>query len=170
MFTVNSVKIRSMYLQCYTVQEIADVVGLTRQAIDQEIELMQEMEVTSKIAKTANFQGDFQISVYNRFSYRKATNSTDHFGTGQRAMVASRLANMQQGARTDIVEISTMSQTQGAELLNVSRESVVSAKKILDQGSEALIRVCREIQIFPYELKILMTCTRRFVKLFVNYA
>lgn len=30
--------------------------------------------------------------------------------------------------------------------------------------------VCREIQIFPYELKILMTCTRQFVKLFVNYA
>lgn len=47
---------------------------------------------------------------------------------------------MQQGARTDIVEISTMSQTQAAELLNVSRESVVSAKKVIDQGSEELIK------------------------------
>ena len=63
-----------------------------------------------------------------------------HLDTAQHAMVASRLANMQQGARTDLVEISTMSQTQAADLLNVSRESVISAKKVLDQGSEELIQ------------------------------
>ena len=39
-------------------------------------------------------------------------------------MVASRLDNMQQGARTDIVEISTMSQVQAANLLNVSRVAI----------------------------------------------
>ncbi len=61
MFTVNSAKIRSMYLQCYTVQEISDEVGLTQQAIAQEIALLQEMEVTSINCKTANFQDDFQI-------------------------------------------------------------------------------------------------------------
>lgn len=55
-------------------------------------------------------------------------------------MVAGRLANMKQGARTDIVEISTMSQTNASELLNVSRESVISARKVLDQGSEELIK------------------------------
>ncbi len=55
-------------------------------------------------------------------------------------MVASRLANMQQGARTDLTEISVMSQPQAASLLNVSTDSVQFAKKVLDQGSEELIQ------------------------------
>ena len=40
------------------------------------------------------------------------------------------------------VEISTIevSQTEAANLLNVSRESVISARKVLDQGSEELIQ------------------------------
>lgn len=67
-----------------------------------------------------------------------------HLDTVQRAMVASRLANMQHGGDRKSedfnVEISTLvSQTEAANLLNVSRESVVSARKVLDQGSEELI-------------------------------
>lgn len=62
-------------------------------------------------------------------------------------MVAARLANMKQGARTDIVEISTMSQTNASELLNVSRESVISAKKVLDQGSPELIAKINHVGI-----------------------
>lgn len=53
-----------------------------------------------------------------------------HLSESQRAMVASRIANMRQGERTDIVEISTMSQADAAKELNVSRESVVNAKKV----------------------------------------
>ena len=60
-------------------------------------------------------------------------------------MVASRLANMQRGNPNFVnsnVEISTIevSQTEAANLLNVSRESVISARKVLDQGSEELIQ------------------------------
>ncbi len=55
-------------------------------------------------------------------------------------MVASRLANMQQGARTDLAEISVMSQPQAAAMLNVSTDSVQFAKKVIDQGSEELIQ------------------------------
>lgn len=54
-------------------------------------------------------------------------------------MVASRLANLNHGQKKSDVEIST-TQTEAANLLNVSRESVVSAKKVLDQGSEELIQ------------------------------
>ncbi len=54
-------------------------------------------------------------------------------------MVASRLANMQQGARTDLTEISVRSQPEAATMLNVSTDSVQFAKKVLDQGSEELI-------------------------------
>lgn len=63
-----------------------------------------------------------------------------HLDTAQRAMVASRLANMRQGERTDITEISAMSQPEAAAMLNVSTDSVQFAKKVLDQGSEALIQ------------------------------
>lgn len=55
-------------------------------------------------------------------------------------MVASRLANMKQGARTDLAEISVMSQPEAAAMLNVSTDSVQFAKKVLDQGSEELIQ------------------------------
>jgi hypothetical protein len=54
-------------------------------------------------------------------------------------MVASRLANLSHGQKKADVEIST-TQTEAAELLNVSRESVVSAKKVIDQGSEELYK------------------------------
>ncbi len=54
-------------------------------------------------------------------------------------MVASRLANMQQGARTDLTEISVRSQPEAAAMLNVSTDSVQFARKVLDQGSEELI-------------------------------
>lgn len=60
--------------------------------------------------------------------------------TAQRAMVASRLANLTEGRPKNAVEISIVSQTEAANLLNVSRESVVSAQKVLEQGSEELIQ------------------------------
>lgn len=90
---------------------------------------------TNTELKTREYEGHDPIGFVLSLNLKRR-----HLDTAQRSMVASRLANMQQGARTDIVEISTMSQTQAADLLNVSRESVISAKKVLDQGSEALIQ------------------------------
>lgn len=80
-----------------------------------------------------------------------------HLDVGQRAMIADTLANMRIGDnqhRREGVEISTpstgddlfgeasqpeaaaaaISQTQAAELMNVSRESVVMARKVREQG------------------------------------
>jgi hypothetical protein len=54
-------------------------------------------------------------------------------------MVAVRLATMRQGERTDLVEISTkLSQAQAAGLVHVSRETVVAAKKVLQDGAPEL--------------------------------
>ncbi|MCE7915846.1 MAG: hypothetical protein DYH15_14575 [Nitrosomonas sp. PRO4] len=52
--------IRSMYLQCYTDDEITEIVGLQRRTMSEKISsLTAEMEVTSKTPRTANFQDDF---------------------------------------------------------------------------------------------------------------
>jgi len=57
-----------MYLQCYTAEEIAEVVGIAdRTVLDEISQLTAEMEQTSKTYKTANFQDDFQVFVYNPF-------------------------------------------------------------------------------------------------------
>jgi len=68
--------IRSMYLQCYTDDEITEIVGLQRRTMSEKISsLTAEMEVTSKTPRTANFQDDFDPPIYNRFSYGKVTSS-----------------------------------------------------------------------------------------------
>jgi hypothetical protein len=58
-----------------------------------------------------------------------------HLDTSQRAMVAAKIANMSEGRPSKTVEISTVSQPEAAELLNVSRESVVSARRVVDEGA-----------------------------------
>jgi N6-adenosine-specific RNA methylase IME4 len=63
-----------------------------------------------------------------------------HLDESQRAMVAARIARMRQGERTDLVEISTrLSQPQAAALVNVSRESVILGRKVLEHGGLELI-------------------------------
>jgi hypothetical protein len=62
-----------------------------------------------------------------------------HLDASQRGMIAARLATMRQGERTDLVEISTkLSQEQAAGLVHVSRETVVAAKKVLQDGAPEL--------------------------------
>lgn len=63
-----------------------------------------------------------------------------HLDTSQRSMIGAKLANMRQGTRTDIVEISTMSQSAAADLVNVSRETVNMAKVVIDHGTPELAR------------------------------
>ncbi len=54
-------------------------------------------------------------------------------------MVAAKIATMQSGARTDLRSIDLMSQTQAAEVLNVSVPSVKRAKKVQESGDALLI-------------------------------
>ena len=62
-----------------------------------------------------------------------------HLDESQRGMIAARLATMRQGERTDLVEISTkFSQEQAAGFVHVSRETVVAAKKVLQDGAPEL--------------------------------
>jgi ParB-like chromosome segregation protein Spo0J len=59
-----------------------------------------------------------------------------HMDESQRAMVAAKLANMRQGERTDLAsfEARLVSQSDAANLLNVSRSSVQRAREVLDHA------------------------------------
>lgn len=65
-----------------------------------------------------------------------------HLDESQRSMVAAKIANMRQGARTDLepsANLPEVSQAEAADLLNVSERSTRSAKKVLDEGSLILV-------------------------------
>jgi N6-adenosine-specific RNA methylase IME4/ParB-like chromosome segregation protein Spo0J len=63
-----------------------------------------------------------------------------HLNESQRAMVASKLATLRQGARTDLSPIGEMSQGRAAELLNVGKRSVERAAEVRDHGAPELVR------------------------------
>ncbi|MFK7942435.1 MAG: ParB/RepB/Spo0J family partition protein [Paracoccaceae bacterium] len=65
-----------------------------------------------------------------------------HLTESQRAMVASKLANMRAGARTDLQPRANLHEVSSADagaMLNVSERSVKSARKVRDKGDENLI-------------------------------
>jgi hypothetical protein len=67
-----------------------------------------------------------------------------HLTTSQRAMVAAGLANMKQGSGPYMVDekgasAPFISQSDAAEMMNVSRESVKRTKRVLASGDEDLI-------------------------------
>jgi len=62
-----------------------------------------------------------------------------HLDASQRGMVAARLANMRQGARTDLSQICETSQAEAAEMLNVGKRTVEHAKAVIDDGTPELI-------------------------------
>jgi hypothetical protein len=69
-----------------------------------------------------------------------------HLDTSQRAMVATTLANMRQGERTDLepsANLQKVSQEQAAALMNVSPRIVADAKVIADQSPELADRVAK---------------------------
>lgn len=64
-----------------------------------------------------------------------------HLSASQRALVCARIANMQQGARTDLRETGAISQAQAAEMLGVSDELLRSARTVLELGCSDVIEM-----------------------------
>ena len=64
-----------------------------------------------------------------------------HLDESQRAMVAGRVANMEVGRpENNCSNLSNISQSQAAELVNVARTSLQSAVKVLDHGTKQLVK------------------------------
>ena len=65
----------------------------------------------------------------------------------QRAMVAAEIATLAQGARTDLSEISEMSQPKAAKLLGVSVDSIGFGRRVLESGDAELIDLVKTDKI-----------------------
>jgi hypothetical protein len=61
-----------------------------------------------------------------------------HLDESQRSMVAARLATLRDGQRKSGASIDAASQSEAAELLNVSRPSVQRARTVIDKGTDEL--------------------------------
>jgi len=88
-----------------------------------------------------------------------AANMRRHMTAGQRATVAAKLANMRRGdnqhsvsgtlSHVKVVGTPTTSQGEAAKQFNVSRDSVNTAAKVLNEGSEHLVEAMTNGTITP---------------------
>lgn len=62
-----------------------------------------------------------------------------HLSESQRAMVAARIANMRQGARTDLSPIGEKSQADAAMILNVGKRSVERARTVQERAAPEVV-------------------------------
>lgn len=77
-----------------------------------------------------------------------------HLNESQRAMIAAKLANLKTGQRADYANKSTgvakatpaMSASKAADMLNVNRATVVSAKTVLSEGTAEEIKAVEQGQ------------------------
>lgn len=103
-----------------------------------------ESELMAEIAGEFDPVAEYEIVKNENESLKKIIDADDKLAA---AMVAAKLANMQQGTRTDLVENSTMSQSEAATLLNVSRESVISAKKVIEKATPELMQMVERNEV-----------------------
>ena len=67
-----------------------------------------------------------------------------HLNEAQRAMVAAKIANLGEGRPKETAGIQAVSQSNAAELLNVSRDSVHQARKVQQQGTPELVKAVEQ--------------------------
>ena len=71
-----------------------------------------------------------------------------HLSESQRALVAGRIANLEHGGDKRESQVANLplgiSQEQAAEMLNVSKRSVTSARRVLDEGAPELIQAVEQ--------------------------
>jgi ParB-like chromosome segregation protein Spo0J len=93
-------------------------------------------QIASVPCPTMVYKGDNPIAFVVSLNLRRR-----HLDESQRALVAAKLANMRQGERSDLAPngAKLISQTDAAELLNVSRRNVQRARQVIDDGADELV-------------------------------
>ena len=86
-------KIFSMWLACYTDQEIGDTVEHTQQSINKKIPTLQLLENFPKVVKLSlSYQdADWSPQLYDIWNFKNNANSTKHFGNTHVAIVDNLL-------------------------------------------------------------------------------
>lgn len=70
-----------------------------------------------------------------------------HLDTSQRAMIAAKLASLEEGRPKKTAQFCAVSQDQAADLLNVSRRTVQDAAKVRREGVPELVRAVEQGQL-----------------------
>jgi len=84
--------IQDLYLKCYTAEEIGQVVGLSRELAQKEIEsLLVGNEDVRKLPKVMFSEPDYAPPIYNVWAFGKKTNETQHFGNTEQRIVDNLL-------------------------------------------------------------------------------
>lgn len=63
-----------------------------------------------------------------------------HLSESQRAMVAAKMANLPEGRPSETAQICAVSQSDAAEMLNVSRRTVQAAREVIETAPEAVVK------------------------------
>ena len=85
--------ILDLWLPFHTQQEIADDVGLSRQAIDKELATIATFGSASKSGNSLDFEldQDFKTPIYNVWNWKKKSNKVGHFGNSEQSIVDNLL-------------------------------------------------------------------------------
>lgn len=87
-------KIFAYWLACCTMEYIAEEVGVTKETVSKEVEVLSDISQCENSDKLrANFQDeDFTPPIYNVWSFKKEkTNAVDHFGNSEQGIVENLL-------------------------------------------------------------------------------
>lgn len=82
-------KIFDMWLACYTQQEIADSVGLTRDQVQSQIDTFVDFGNVTDLHKSLPFHldKDFIKPLFNVWKFAKVSNKLNHFGRSEQAIL-----------------------------------------------------------------------------------
>lgn len=82
-------RIQDMWLACRTQEEIAEEVGIARQTITDQMEVLPDLDKWQKPAITAAMfeDADWKPQLYNIWNFSKLSNSTGHFGNTEQGIV-----------------------------------------------------------------------------------
>lgn len=86
-------KIFDMWMACSTLEEIADVVGVTHPTIKAETDTFVDSGTASTFYKSLDFtrDNDFTPPLYNLWTFAKKTNNVSHFGNSEQRIVDNLL-------------------------------------------------------------------------------
>lgn len=78
-----------MWMQCYTQEEIASEVNLTKEQVSEILRVCQNLETFPKSDKLSISHQDqnFEIPLFNIWSFAKKTNNVSHFGNTEQRIV-----------------------------------------------------------------------------------